>query len=153
MNKMNRRPLDGEQPAKLTERGRRVAVTTAAGFVALLAFGIANSMDTDSPEPKPLNNKEYLDAAAKSSKDDQNPDDKVLIPYIEQNSEHTAFSSVFENPAVATYILENPSEKAAIQASATNVPHSPDGYALVGRDIDGDGDKDAIVVQKLNEEE
>jgi hypothetical protein len=134
-----------------TDQGpSRLAKAGLVGAAALVALGFA-PRSTDAQESVP-EQKTYVDLAQESAQQPYDPTtDELVIDGIRvkpaDESRNTPSEALLSNPEVANYIAQNPDEAASLEASSLDLPTNESGeYVVVGRDIDNDGDTDAVAV-------
>ena len=120
------------------------------GGAALLALGfLPRSHDAPAPAPTP---ESLIDQAQESAQTPYDPStDELLIGNIRLKPNNpnlnSASQAVLGNPDVQAFTAANPDEATSIEASAMVLPTDTSGeYAVVARDIDNDGDTDAVAV-------
>lgn len=122
----------------------RIALVGAVAGTAAWLFAPKHD---DAPDPTPPTYSEQAEQSAEHpydpAKDTLIVDDIKVMP----NNSHkdTPSEAVLNNEEVNQYIDTNPDESTSLYASATSLDDHPE-YAVVERDIDGDGDKDAVAV-------
>lgn len=129
-------------------RSRELA---AIGMVAAAAFVALPRISGEAPtsaEPS------YTEAVQESVKmtPSYNPEtDEIVIDgiHIKPNNpaKNTPSEAVLSNSEVRDYMAEHPEEKAAIITSANSLPSMTKEAAIALRDVDSDGDTDAIAIQ------
>lgn len=122
-----------------------VPIAVAAGL------GVGNHLYSDGPEEEdvtPISSTEYLDDAVDAAQDPYNSEtDSKIVSNITPDSENpTASEAVQNNEQVKDFMKNNPDEVPSIIASSNSLGNVTYSIDLVGRDIDGDGDKDAVAV-------
>lgn len=138
-------------PRSESENGHSTLATAGiVGAAALVALGFSSrGQETPSPSPAP---ESYTDKAQNSAQQAYDPSvDELIIDGIRIKPGNTSLNSpseaVLGNAEVATYIVDNPDEAASLEASSLALPMNASGeYVVVERDIDADGDTDAVAV-------
>lgn len=125
------------------------ALATALGLTALGFF--PRSTEAPAPVSAP---ESYTDKAQDSAQQSYDPSkDELVIDGIRikpHNSElNSPSEAVLGSKDVQSFMAANPDEAASIEASSMALPTNEAGeYVVVNRDIDADGDKDAVAVAK-----
>jgi hypothetical protein len=139
--------------ADKNEKGSaRPSTLIAVGLTALAALAVGpRSHDAPKPIPEP---ESYTDLAQESAQEAYDPvKDELVIDGIKikpgNPERNSASEAVLGDPAVKEFMQQHPDETAAVESSALALPSSETGeYAVVKRDIDADGDTDAVAVPK-----
>ena len=129
---------------RVSSRLLKVGVA-AAGVAAAAGILLPRSGNELPPEPQSFN--EHIQESVQKSynpKTDELLIDNVNIKPNDPNND-TVSEAVQNNTEINAYKQDNPDEVPSLVTSAYSVP-SAESYYVVGRDVDGDGDKDAIVV-------
>lgn len=128
--------------ARFNKFGKRLA---AVALVGGLALGFAPRGEQEAPAPEP---KSLIELAQDAAHIPVNVETDTLIANVVVNAKNpTPGEAVFNNPAVKAYTAENPDELTSLETSTYSLPFSESGkYAVVERDIDKDGDSDAVAV-------
>lgn len=137
------------QKSNETTKGK-LGLIAGFGATALLALGfMPRSHEAPAPTPTPDN---LIDHAQESAQTPYDPStDELVIGNIRVkpgNPElNSASQAVLNNSEVKTFMAANPNEAASIEASSLVLPTNASGeYAVVARDVDNDGDTDAVAV-------
>ncbi len=126
------------------KRTRDVLGVSAALLAAGGTYWLVGPRAHDAP-PEPT--KTFEDAVTDSAQRPYDPaKDELVIGNIRVKPGHTASYSILTNERVKAFEATNPDEKASIMTSAMTVPSNHSKYAVVERDVDNDGDTDAIAV-------
>jgi hypothetical protein len=138
------------QDAEVEPKKSRLGIMVGVGTAALLALGFApRSHDAPAPTPTPDT---FVDQAQQSAQTPYDPaKDELLIGNIRvkpgNSNLNSASEAVLGNPDVKAFEAANPDETTSLEASAMVLPTNASGeYAVVARDVDNDGDSDAIAV-------
>jgi len=127
---------------------RTVATLAAVGTVAASAF-LLLPRGEDKPAPQPETYTEMAQDSAQTPYDAANDvlvsDNIRISPRNAQKD--TPSEAVLSDAGVQTYVVDNPDQSSSLTASSMSLPQA-EGYAVVERDIDGDGDTDAVAVPK-----
>lgn len=98
----------------------------------------------------PASPERYTESAQNQADVPLSADDTVLIDNIKVKAGNpkadTASEAVLGDPRVKAYVDSHPDQSSAITASALSLPYTGGEYAIVERDIDDDGDGDAVAV-------
>lgn len=141
-------PTPAPAAPETTDDGRSIvpimAGVAAVAAVATLA-GPALRHDTPAPEPK----KTYVQKVEESANKPYDPSkDTIVINGIKikpgNPDKNTPSEAILSNRKVQEFVDANPNQSAAITTSAMTGSGSE--FAVVERDVDGDGDMDAIAV-------
>lgn len=125
--------------------------------LALLLGGIAtsltiNALGNDHAPEKEI--KSYTELAQDSAERPLHTGDTILIDGIKLDAtdpdRNSGSEAVWNDEEVQQFIRDNPDEKAAVISSAYNLP-AVETYAIVERDINNDGDGDAIAVPVIED--
>ncbi len=143
--------IETNTPRSESEKGHSTLATAGiVGAAALVALGFApRGQEAPAPSPQP---ETYTDKAQDSAQHAYDPSkDELVIDGIRIKPNDSNLNSpseaVLGNTEVATYIVNNPDEAASIEASSLSLPTNASGeYVVVSRDIDADGDADAVAV-------
>jgi hypothetical protein len=137
-----------ENPRKRIRTGnviKSVGVVAAAGLLTTWVAG-PRGADKPAPDQPPT----YGELAQQSAQHPYDPSqDELLIGNIKikPSSQHRDFpaGAVLHEPRVHEYAVAHPDESTALTDSSLSLP-SAESYSVVARDIDHDGDTDAIAV-------
>lgn len=126
-------------------------VLTALGATAAV-LGTAWLVAPRSPDaPQPDDTKNFTEQVAESANHPYDPaKDELVIDGIRVkpgNPElNTPSEAVLHDPRVKEFVVDNPDESSSITTSAMSLPGGNEA-GIVMRDVDHDGDKDAVAVQ------
>lgn len=127
------------------ERGRAKEIMMSIGVVAAAAFLLLPRVQGEMPVPE----KSFLEHAQDQARIPLGESDEIVIDgiRIKPNNprKNTASEAILGNKDVQAFMEANPREKSGIEQSALVAPTSSE-YAIVKRDIDDDGELDAIAV-------
>jgi hypothetical protein len=128
----------------------RIGLMLGVGAAALVALGFyPRSHEAPAPAPTPDS---LIDQAQESAQVPYDPStDELLIGNIRVKPANpnlnSASEAVLGNPDVKTFTAANPDEASTVEASALVLPTNASGeYVVVARDVDNDGDTDAVAV-------
>lgn len=132
-------------PTRSPERGRVGEVLMGLGIVAAAAFFVLPRTSGEMPVPA----KNFLERAQDQAQIPLGEGDEIVIDGIRLKPNNvrkdTASEAILGNKDVQAFMEANPREKSGIEQSALVAPTSSE-YAIVKRDIDNDGELDAIAV-------
>lgn len=142
-------PTVGEQTDSSNERNLKFVPTAALlTATALTALAIApRGGDTPAPQPE-----SFTDKVQESAQIPYDPSkDELVIDGIRIKPgnalRNTPSEAVLSNREVKAYVAQHPEESSSITSSTMALPTNESGeYVVVKRDIDKDGDRDAIAV-------
>ncbi len=142
-------PTETNTPKNESERGHsKLGVAGLVTALGLTALGFApRSNEAQAPAPE-----SFTDQVQESAQQSYNPEtDKLVIDGITISPADTTIDTpseaVLANPDVQTYIANNPDETASLETSSMSLPSTESStYAVVERDVDADGDTDAVAV-------
>ena len=153
------RPISKSHEQIKTEAHHINAAKAMGGLsLAVLAFIGHNSLSSDEPSPEERRDtspsvgyEAYKEAAVESA---QNPLDRETETPVVDNivvpSGMIPTEYIPNDPRYIEYLTKNPTEKTALVTSLNSQKTlDTDTYAIVERDIDGDGDTDAVVTQVI----
>lgn len=135
--------------------GRTIAAL-ALGLIGTFTFNHANHDSSESEKSKDtpshsVSPKEYEQAVVNSTQIplDRNTEtpviDNIVVPEGMIPSDY-----IPTEPRVVEYVANNHNEEAAVETSINSLKTlDTNTYALVERDVDGDGDTDAVVTQVI----
>jgi hypothetical protein len=130
-----------------TAKRDRRALMAAGSAVVAAAFLTLPRLGADLPAPEPT----FSEQIESSAQIPQTEDDAVAIDTIAidptDSGRNSASEVVEASEEVDAYLASNPDEEYSIDVSSNTVPPATE-YSVVERDVDGDGDTDAIVVPK-----
>lgn len=149
MNTEKQTSITNERP----RHSRRIVESLAAVATAGVAIATFNTLsDNEAPQPT----YSYTELARDSANTSLQEDDKILIDGIKldpnDSDKNSGSEAVLNSEKVQLFMKENPDEAAAIKSSAFNLPAVGE-YAIVERDINGDGEGDAIAVPVMSDKE
>lgn len=137
------------EPA-LLRPDRRLKPGKIAGAVGVLGVAAWALLPRPDQPPAPVP-ETFAEKVADSAQKPYNPDtDEIVIDGIRikpNNPErNTPSEAVLHHPDVKAYVAAHPDESSAVTTSAMSLSSSKEGYALVERDVDSDGDNDTLAV-------
>lgn len=140
------RDINVSRPEQVPDRRLSVPATIAlGGAVVSSALWLAGPRPDDAPKSTDPTLTEYAQESANTPYDPSK--DKLVIDNVTLSPENnTPSEAVLGNESVQTYIASNSDEELSLVASATSLPTDYEEYAVVERDIDNDGDTDAVAV-------
>lgn len=142
-------PKETNSERNESERSKsKLTTALGVGGVALLALAIfPRSNEAPAPVPEPMT---YTDLAQESAQIPYDPStDELVIDGIRikpgDPARNSASEAVLGNQEVQSYMASNPAEAPSLEASSLSLPTNETGeYVVVKRDIDNDGDTDAV---------
>lgn len=131
-----------------SERKSKLPLLLGAGAAAVAGWLMLPRGD-DAPAPVP---ETFTDHVVESAQHPYDPaTDEMVIDgiRIKPGNAHrdTPSEAVLGNSDVKAYMTDNPDEIASLKTSSLSLPSTESGtYAVVERDVDNDGDTDAVAV-------
>lgn len=123
-----------------------IILGVAGVATAVVLGGQAVTGNTPPPEPKKTLIEHAQDAASKPY---DPATDTIVIKGLTigpSSKNGTASEAVLNDPQVQSYIAKHPDESSSLTTSAESLNSSDAPFDVVKRDIDGDGDTDAVAV-------
>ena len=127
--------------------GRTLTAIAGVGAVAATAY-LALPRGEQTPAPQP---ETYTEKAQDAAQQPYNPSTDTLVVgnikvHPRNPNRNTPSEAVLGNSEVKTYVVNNGDESSSLTASSMALPQA-ESFAVVTRDIDHDGDPDAVAVQ------
>lgn len=140
-------PAESEHSTETPRTGR---LLTALGMTAAVAGTAWLAAPRAHDTPQPDNNKSFAEKVADSAKVSGNPAEDFVVNGIRVKTNdpnrNTPSEAVLNDPRVKAYEKANPDEVSSITDSAMALPGGKE-FGIAMRDVDHDGDKDAIAVE------
>lgn len=124
-------------------------ILAGVGTIAVAALALLPRGGDQAPAPVPESFSDQVQESAQKAYDPST--DELIINGIKikpaNSNKNSASEAVLSDTEVQAYMAENPDEVASLETSSLSLPSTESNtYAVVKRDVDNDGDTDAIAV-------
>jgi len=145
-------PNASQVPVRVEHRTKEVVKNIAAvGTVAAAAFLAMPRPGGEAPAPAEPSYTEAVQESVNTAPSYNPETDELVFKGVRvkpnNSAKNTPSEAVMSYPKTIDYIAEHPSEKTAIVTSAELLPGMTQEAAIALRDVDGDGDMDAIALR------
>jgi hypothetical protein len=130
---------------ELSRNARRTITALGAATAVLGTAWLAGPRSHDAPQPD--DKKNFTEQVIESAHTPYDPaTDELVIDGIRVKPGGTPSEAVLGDPRVKAFVENHPDESSSVTTSAMSLPGG-DEAGIVMRDVDHDGDKDAVAVE------